>query len=117
LTTLLQRSPFFPCLEQQHALLFPATVELIARRTSTSTFSRSVKAKQQGRIVTTEVEKVYPGFATVLVDDKFRARLEPSTYNGPRELIKKGKKFKARATITKLSGKTAILIHDVVEVI
>jgi Fanconi anemia group M protein len=77
--------------------------------------SRPVAAKAQGRIVTVEVEKVYPGFAVVLVDDRFRAKLEPSTYNGPRELIKKGKKFKARATITKLDGKTAILIHDVVE--
>jgi ERCC4-related helicase len=79
--------------------------------------SRPVAAKAQGRIVTVEVEKVYPGFAVVLVDDKFRARLEPSTYNGPRELIKKGRRFKARATITKLEGKTAILIHDVVEAI
>jgi ERCC4-related helicase len=77
--------------------------------------SRPVAAKAQGRIVTVEVEKVYPGFAVVLVDDKFRARLEPSAYNGPRELIKKGRRFRARATVTKLDGKTAILIHDVVE--
>jgi Fanconi anemia group M protein len=79
--------------------------------------SRPVAAKAQGRIVTVEVEKVYPGFAVVLVDDKFRARLEPSTYNGPRELIKKGRRFRARATVTKLDGKTTILIHDVVETI
>jgi ERCC4-related helicase len=79
--------------------------------------SKPVAAKAQGRIVTVEVEKVYPGFAVVLVDDKFRARLEPSTYNGPRELIKKGRRFRARATVTKLDGKTAILIHDVVEAI
>jgi Fanconi anemia group M protein len=79
--------------------------------------SRPVAAKAQGRIVTVEVEKVYPGFAVVLVDDRFRARLEPSTYNGPRELIKKGRRFRARATVTKLDGKTAILIHDVVEVV
>jgi hypothetical protein len=45
------------------------------------------------------------------------ARLEPSTYNGPRELIKKGRRFRARATVTKLNGKTAILIHDVVEAV
>jgi Fanconi anemia group M protein len=77
--------------------------------------SRPVAAKPQGRIVTVEVEKVYPGFAVVLVDDRFRARLESSTYNGPRELIKKGRRFRARATVTKLNGKTAILIHDVVE--
>jgi Fanconi anemia group M protein len=79
--------------------------------------SRPVAAKAQGRIVTVEVEKVYPGFAVVLVDDRFRARLEPSTYNGPRELIKRGRRFRARATITKMNGKTAILIHDVVEAI
>jgi Fanconi anemia group M protein len=79
--------------------------------------SRPVAAKPQGRIVTVEVEKVYPGFAVVLVDDKFRARLEPSTYNGPRELIKKGRRFRARATLTRMNGKTAILIHDVVEAI
>jgi Fanconi anemia group M protein len=79
--------------------------------------SKPVAAKPQGRIVMIEVEKVYPGFAVVLVDDKFRAKLEPSTYNGPRELIKKGRRFKARATITKLDGRTAILIHDVVEAI
>jgi Fanconi anemia group M protein len=77
--------------------------------------SRPVAAKAQGRIVTVEVEKVYPGFAVVLVDDRFRARLEPHTYNGPRELIKKGRRFRARATVTKLNGKATILIHDVVE--
>ena len=79
--------------------------------------SRPVADKPQGRIVTVEVEKVYPGFAVVLVNDRFRARLEPSTYNGPRELIKKGRRFRARATLTRMNGKTAILIHDVVEAI
>jgi Fanconi anemia group M protein len=79
--------------------------------------SKPVAAKAQGRIVTVEVEKVYPGFAVVLVNDRFRARLEPSTYNGPRELIKKGRRFRARATVTKMNGKATILIHDVVEAI
>jgi Fanconi anemia group M protein len=78
--------------------------------------SKPVAAKAQGRIVTVEVEKVYPGFAVVLVNDSFRARLEPSTYNGPRELIKKGRRFRARATVTKLNGRTALLVHDVIEV-
>jgi hypothetical protein len=36
-------------------------------------------------------------------------------FYGPRELIKKGRKFRAKVTVTKLNGKTAILIHDVVE--
>jgi Fanconi anemia group M protein len=79
--------------------------------------SKPIAARSQGRIRTIEVEKVYPGFAVVLVDDRFRARLEPSAYNGPRELIKKGRRFRARATVTKLDGTMTILIHDVVEVI
>jgi hypothetical protein len=79
--------------------------------------SRPVATKPQRRIVTIEVEKVYPGFAVVLVNDRLRARLEPSTYNGSKELIKKGRRFRARATVTKLNGKTTILINDVVEII
>jgi hypothetical protein len=50
-----------------------------------------------------------------MVDDRFRARLEPSAYNGPRNLIKKERRFKARATITKMEWTTTVLIHDVVE--
>jgi hypothetical protein len=66
--------------------------------------------------VTVEVEKVYSGFAVVLVDDKFGAKLESSMFYGPRELIKKGRRFRARVTVTKLNGKSAILIHDIMEV-
>jgi Fanconi anemia group M protein len=77
--------------------------------------SKPLTVKPQGRIHTIAVEKIYPGFAVVMVDDSFRARLEPSAYNGPRDLIKKGRRFKARATVTKVEGTTTILIHDVIE--
>jgi ERCC4-related helicase/biotin operon repressor len=77
--------------------------------------SKPITVKPQGRIHTIAVEKIYPGFAVVMVDDSFRARLEPSAYNGPRDLIRKGRKFKARATITKIEDRTTVLIHDVVE--
>jgi Fanconi anemia group M protein len=77
--------------------------------------SKPLTVEPQGRIHTIAVEKIYPGFAVVMVDDSFRARLEPSAYNGPRELIKKGRRFKARATITKIEDTTTVLIHDVVE--
>jgi Fanconi anemia group M protein len=77
--------------------------------------SKPITVKPQGRIHTIAVEKIYPGFAVVMVDDSFRARLEPSAYNGPRDLIKKGRRFKARATVTKVEGATTVLIHDVVE--
>jgi biotin operon repressor len=77
--------------------------------------SKPLTVKPQGRIHTIAVEKIYPRFAVVMVDDSFRARLEPSAYNGPRDLIKKGRRFKARATVTKVEGATTVLIHDVVE--
>jgi Fanconi anemia group M protein len=77
--------------------------------------SKPLTVKPQGRIHTIAVEKIYPGFAVVMVDDSFRARLESSAYNGPRDLIKKGRRFKARATVTKVEGATTVLIHDVVE--
>jgi Fanconi anemia group M protein len=77
--------------------------------------SKPLTVKPQGKIHTIAVEKIYPGFAVVMVDDSFRARLESSAYNGPRDLIKKGRRFKARATITKMEGTTTVLIHDVVE--
>jgi ERCC4-related helicase len=77
--------------------------------------SKPLTVKPQGRIHTIAVEKIYPGFAVVMVDDSFRARLEPSAYNGPRDLIKKGRRFKARATIKKMEGTTTVLIHDIVE--
>jgi hypothetical protein len=77
--------------------------------------SKPLTVKPQGRIHTIAVEKIYPGFAVVMVDDSFRARLEPSAYNGPRDLIKKGRRFKARATVTKIEGTTTVLVHDVVE--
>jgi Fanconi anemia group M protein len=77
--------------------------------------SKPLTVEPQGRIHTIAVEKVYPGSAVVMVDDSFRARLEPSAYNGPRDLIKKGRRFKARATITKIEDRTTVLIHDVVE--
>ena len=83
--------------------------------TSAALRSRPLAARMQGRIRTVEVEKVYSGFAVVVVDDRFRARLEPATYNGPRELIRKGSRFRARATVARIGGKTTLLVHDVVQ--
>jgi Fanconi anemia group M protein len=56
--------------------------------------SKPLTVKPQGRVHTIAVEKIYPGFAVVMVDDSFRARLEPSAYNGPRDLIKKGRRLR-----------------------
>ncbi|MEM4283857.1 MAG: helicase-related protein [Candidatus Caldarchaeum sp.] len=71
-------------------------------------------AKAPSKVHTIRVEKVYPGFAVVVVDDSFRARLEPATYQGPRDLLKKGKTFKAIASFIRIDGAMTVNIHDVV---
>jgi len=44
------------------------------------------------------VEKIYPGKAVVLINDKWRARITPQDFEGPTNLIKKDARFKARGT-------------------
>jgi len=73
-------------------------------------------SKTPEKIHMIRVEKVYPGFAVVVVDEEFRARLDPAAYHGPRDLIRKGSRFKANATVRKIEGTTTITIHDVVQV-
>lgn len=51
--------------------------------------------KIHGQIFNIEIEKVVLGKAIVLVNSKWRAILNHYDYRGPRELIKKGREFKA----------------------
>jgi Fanconi anemia group M protein len=51
--------------------------------------------KVQGQTYDIEIEKVMMGKAIVLINGKWHARLHHYDYRGPRELIKKGKEFKA----------------------
>ncbi len=60
-----------------------------------------------------EVEKVLSGDAILLVDGKWRASLIPSDYDGPRQLIKKGTKFRAIAKFYRLDGKLHVGIHTI----
>ncbi len=63
------------------------------------------------------VEKIYPNIAVVIVNDKWRARLTPEEYNGPKALIKKNSRFKAAADLYRMDGTLCIRIKEVVEVI
>jgi len=60
------------------------------------------------------VEKVRQGRAVVEVDGKWRAILAPEEYEGPRNLIKKGKRFKAVSDLYSEDGKFRVWIKDVV---
>ncbi|MEM4306565.1 MAG: helicase-related protein [Candidatus Caldarchaeum sp.] len=75
---------------------------------------RSLSRHREGEVRTIRVEKIYSGFAVVSVDDRFKARLEPVYYNGPRELIKKGSEFKARVLFRRVGGVLNVSVQDVV---
>jgi ERCC4-related helicase len=63
------------------------------------------------------IEKIYPNAAVLMVNDKFRARLTPEEYNGPKALIKKNSRFKATADLYRLSGTLCIRVKQVVEIL
>jgi Fanconi anemia group M protein len=74
-------------------------------------------SSESGALVKVEVEKVGAGYAVVLVNDRFRARMEADMFYGPRELVRKGSRFLAKAKVLKQDGKTLIVVHDVVRVL
>lgn len=61
------------------------------------------------------VEKIYPNGAVVIVNDKWRARLTPEEYDGPRALMKKNSRFRAAADLYRNGGTLCIRINEVVE--
>ena len=62
-----------------------------------------------------EVEKVLQGLAVVWVDDKWRARLGAEDYDGPRDLIRKGSRFKALCTLYHDRGTLCVRVRQVVQ--
>jgi hypothetical protein len=67
------------------------------------------------RLMNVEVEKVLQGGAVVVLDDKWYARLEATDYSGPRDLIKKGKSFKAVCELYDSSGVLNVNVRQVVQ--
>jgi len=75
-------------------------------------------AKSPGqRVYEITVEKIYANGAVVIVNNKWRARLTPEEYNGPKALIKKNSRFKATADLYKISGTLCVRVNDVVEIL
>jgi Fanconi anemia group M protein len=68
-----------------------------------------------GKIYEIMIEKIYPGSAVVLVNDRWRARLDPYDYEGPQNLIKKNSTFTATAEVYRMNGTLCIRIKDVVQ--
>jgi Fanconi anemia group M protein len=64
-----------------------------------------------------QFEKISHGSAIVRVDDKWKARLDSQEYNGPKNIVKKNKKFRALAKMYRLDGTLCIRINDVTAVL
>lgn len=75
----------------------------------------AVKDIPGARLMSIDVEKVLQGSAIVVIDDRWHARLEAANYNGPRELIRKGKRFKALCELYDSSGVLNVNVRQVVQ--
>ena len=67
------------------------------------------------RRMSIEVEKIASGHAVVWVDGKWRARLIPENYAGPRELMKKGRSFDALCSLYDDAGTLCVNVRQVVQ--
>lgn len=66
-----------------------------------------------GQVFNIKVEKVVTGKAIVLVNNKWRAILNHYDYRGPRELIKKGKEFRATGELYRDNDSLSIRIEQI----
>jgi len=89
-----------------------AKAKHIASANGTSSIpAKSIPGTQRMSI---EVEKIVVGHAIVWVDEKWRAKLLPENYSGPRELIKRGSKFEAVCSLYDEAGTLCLNVRQVV---
>lgn len=69
--------------------------------------------KIQGQVFKIEIEKVVMGKAIVLVNGKWQALLHHYDYRGPRELIRKGREFKATGELYRDKDKLNIRVKQI----
>ena len=67
-----------------------------------------------GKILNLHIEKVVQGKAVVTIDGKWRARLNHYDYEGPREFLKKGSKFKAIGELYHDDGVLSIKVKQII---
>lgn len=72
-----------------------------------------VAKTSKGREYQVSVERILPGQAVVLVDGKWRARLTPEDYQGPRSILRKDASFRAVGRLYRLGGVLCLRVHQV----
>lgn len=69
-----------------------------------------------GKTYKVNIEKIYSSVAVVRINDKWRARLTPQDYNGPRNLIKKNSKFTVLGNLYRANGVLCLRVKDVIRI-
>jgi len=62
------------------------------------------------------VEKIYPGKAVVMINDKWRARITPQDFEGPANVIKKDARFRARGTLYHDGDTLCLRVKEVIQI-
>jgi Fanconi anemia group M protein len=80
--------------------------------------SRSTqKEKTEKDVYEVEIEKILPGKAVCIVNNKWRARLVPEEYEGPPNLIKKNTRFRAVGNLYHEGKTLCIQVRRVTEIL
>ena len=82
-----------------------------------STVSFSTSEREDEGLYDVEIEKVLPGRAICIINNKWRARLVPEEYEGPPHLIKKNTKFRARGILYHEGDTLHIRVRRVTEIL
>ncbi len=97
---------------EKHSQIYKLDLDRVA-----SVASTAIERKEDKDIHIVEIERVLPGRAICIINDKWRARLASEEYEGPPNLIKKNTRFKAKSNLYH-DGKTlCIHVKRVVEIL
>jgi len=77
----------------------------------------TLKEKEDKDMYEVEIEKVLPGRAVCIIDNKWRARLVPEEYDGPPNLIKKNMRFKAKGILYHEGKTLCIQVQRVIQIL
>ena len=73
--------------------------------------------RQRKDLYDVEVEKILPGRAVCVINDRWRARLVPEEYDGPLNLMKKNMRFRARGHLYHEGQTLCLRVQGVTEIL
>jgi Fanconi anemia group M protein len=91
-----------------------AQIERTARDRITTVTSKQRKDEDTYEIL---VEKIYPGKAVVLINDKWKARLTAQDFDGPPSIIKRDAKFKVNGILYHDGDTLCLRIREVIQLL